>query len=441
MATLQIIISGAVLILAFTLFAYLMFRGLSQAFVGIVCAALLALVSSEGFVTAFFTTFPTGMCSFITNMGLMFISGSVIGNVMGASGCAQSIAHTLTKKLGKKNAPLIIVLTALILMLSGSPTYFLIVAAISIPLLREANLPRYIGMICTLTVSTLAYCLPGIPGLNAVIAGFLGTSLGAAPLLGVIMAIVALTLGSLFIWFLVRKARKANEGYVESDSADGIFKEYHRADELGLPSFWLSLLPILLIIVGTFLLNSVVGIESVPAVVISQTIATVIILLTTKPHFAEKRIQCVGDSIERILPFIMGFSTVTGFATVAATTPAYNFLVEKVMGLNMNPYITTVIVVAVIAALCADGMGALVIFCTTLGPQFIATGANAAVIHRLSLMTATTIESLPHSSLCVQQMSTWNYKHKQVYGKFAVTTILITSVTAVAGLIAALILY
>ena len=64
----EIVLSGIGLVLAFALFAFLIFKGIHQAFVTILCAAFLALFSADGFVSAFFTSFTGGIGTFVTAM-------------------------------------------------------------------------------------------------------------------------------------------------------------------------------------------------------------------------------------------------------------------------------------------------------------------------------------------------------------------------------------
>ncbi len=437
----EIVLSGIGLVLAFALFAFLIFKGIHQAFVTILCAAFLALFSADGFVSAFFTSFTGGIGTFVTAMAMVFISGAMFGGVMNATGCGQSVAQQLIKWLGAKNAPYIILATTIICQLSGNTAYFIVVSIVAMPLLKSANLPRYIGMCAMLCGCMLgAFTLPGVPSSASVITStYLGTSLYSAPLMSLVASVLGLSIGLFYITKLTQNARKNNIGYDPTDEL--LFKEVPRDGNL--PSFWIAVLPIFIIIGGVFVLTQVAHLKAAAAVIICQSAGTLIMTLLNWNRFATKtRIDAVTNGMVGILPMIISMGTITGFAAVAQTTPFYTWATSKILELNVNPYVTTMLVVAVICGLCADSLGGLTMFGMSLAPVLLGmTGVNAEAVHRLAINTSQTIDSLPWSSHAVMQLKVWGYSHREQYKRIAICTILFTSIMAVFILICCLIFY
>lgn len=437
----EIIVSGIGLVLAFALFAFLIFKGIHQAFVTILCAAFLALFSANGFVDAFFTSFTGGIGTFVSAMAMVFISGAMFGGVMNATGCGQAVAQQLIKWLGAQNAPYIILATTIICQLSGNTAYFIVVSIVAMPLLKSANLPRYIGMCAMLCGCMLgAFTLPGVPSSASVITStYLGTSLYSAPLLSFVTAALGLCIGLVYVTKLTQNARKNNIGYDPTD--DLLFKEVPR--EGNLPSFWVAVLPIFIIIGGVFALTQGLGLKAAAAVIICQSCGTVVMTLLNWNRFATKtRIDAVTNGMAGILPMIISMGTITGFAAVAQTTPFYTWATGKILELNVNPYVTTLLVVAVICGLCADSLGGLTMFGMSLAPVLLGMdGVNPEAVHRLAINTSQTIDSLPWSSHAVMQLKVWGYSHKEQYGRVAICTILFTTIMAAFILVGCLIFY
>jgi H+/gluconate symporter-like permease len=61
-------------------------------------------------------------------------------------------------------------------------------------------------------------------------------------------------------------------------------------------------------------------------------------------------------------------------------------------------------------------MGSMFVFFETVAPNIIAkVGVNLGVVHRLTTMTATTIDSLPHNGSIFMTLYLYGYSHKGGY--------------------------
>ena len=132
---------------------------------------------------------------------------------------------------------------------------------------------------------------------------------------------------------------------------------------------------------------------------------------------------------------------IVGFAGVVTNTAAYNAMVEKLLSINANPYVTVVIAVAAICALCADAIGGVSTFAATLGQTFLGMGVNPAALHRLTLATATTFDSMPHNGALNVTMQVMGLTHKEVYKHICVVQIVIPLIYTLVALVMAICLY
>lgn len=107
---------------------------------------------------------------------------------------------------------------------------------------------------------------------------------------------------------------------------------------------------------------------------------------------------------------------IVGFAGVVTTTSAYTAAVEALLKIDTNPYVTAVISVAAICALCADSIGGVSTFSATLGQTILGMGGvDAGALHRLTLAASTTFDSMPHNGSLNVTMGVMGLTHKDVY--------------------------
>ena len=85
------------------------------------------------------------------------------------------------------------------------------------------------------------------------------------------------------------------------------------------------------------------------------------------------------------------------------------------LGLNLNPYISAMLSVAVIAALCTDGISAMMVWLPMFGQTYLDMGVNAGALRRLLLCTTQTFDSLPHAQSIANTLGVFGLTHKQAY--------------------------
>ena len=145
--------------------------------------------------------------------------------------------------------------------------------------------------------------------------------------------------------------------------------------------------------------------------------------------------------ISRGAPSMWGFlvlaGCVYGFGQVVSKSAAIQPVQEWVLGLSLNPYITAMISVAIIAGLCADGIAAMMVWLPMFGQPYLDMGVNAGALRRLLLCTTQTFDSLPHNSAIVLTLSYCGVTHKEGYKHLFVVTVVTTTLATIVNIIMA----
>ena len=135
----------------------------------------------------------------------------------------------------------------------------------------------------------------------------------------------------------------------------------------------------------------------------------------------------------------MNTAVVVGFGGVVAMSRGFNSVVEWAMSLDMNPMISGAIAVATISAATGSASGGLQVFSDALGPEYVELakpdGISLDAMHRVLAMSAAGLDSMPYSGGYITAITVTQLTHRESYGYFFVTNIVITSIGAVLGII------
>lgn len=97
--------SAAFLVLGIVLFIILCFRGVNTALAALLGAMVVALGSTDGWMEAIFTTFPTGMGNFVINNGVLYLSAGLFAFLMRETKSGDAIADNMVRLIGANRAP------------------------------------------------------------------------------------------------------------------------------------------------------------------------------------------------------------------------------------------------------------------------------------------------------------------------------------------------
>ena len=435
----SVAISAIGLILAIAVFMFLCMKGTGAIFASVIATMIVALTANGGFIENFFTVFMSGTMGFMQNMLLLFISGALFGGLLNVTGCNDRIGRTLTKLFGEKNVIYIIMIFAMVIAATGASP-IIIVAYLAVGLCKSVNLPRYVGMCAMAGTMIMTQNILPVSGTigNLIPTMFLGTTIYAAPLMGIIAFVVGLPLNILYVHWLVKDAKAQGRGY---DPMPGEADMNLRSED-DTPSFFVSILPIVFIIAFCFIAVLGFGMDSSQAVIYASLLGALLMLVTCRNYIHEKnKFVLVGNSISFMMPIVIGTSIVVGFASVVANTEVYNAVVAWIMGLDMNPYVLVVIGTTLMCILCADCLGGSSSFLALMSERILAMGADPAAVHRLTSITSTVFDSMPHNGSICMILMCYGYEHKEGYKYLMISNIAIPMVMSIVSMIVAMIAY
>lgn len=384
------------------------------------------------------TLYATGYVGFIQNNVFVLVIGAVFGELMAASGCAESIANVITEKMGAKRVILSIALITTVFVYVGVSGFVVlfVLAPIATIMMKQAGYPyRMIPGIIFIGATCSAMIPFAINITNIMPAQYLGTSMGSAPILGWVAFLVSFGVG---YFYMVHAAKKAaiKEGTAMDESQP--VKITPTRDEL--PNFFVALIPFILVVALVLLLSNLTDMNTNAVVVLSMFVGSVAIVL-----LCHKQVESVTKILEKGVNNGVGATVmaaaILGFSGVLQACPGFNSIIDFVMGIEMNPYITEFIGLNVLAGILGSGTSAIAMFFEHLSDGLLAKGANAGALHRLAPACATGMNTLPNAGGMVAQLRWMKLSLAESYWYVFVTSVLAPMVGSIAAVIVAMILY
>lgn len=418
-------------IVALIVFAY---KGLGALPLAILGALIAILFNGMPVWTTFAEQFAPGYAGAYTSYLLLFVASALYAKFMDISGLATSIGYKMVDWFGTKHVVLVGILIVGVLTYSGVSLFVVIfaVAPILFMMFQEANLPRHLTAICFSAGSSTftMTCLPGSPQLSNVVATeYLGTTLNAAPVMGIICGIALFIMCWAYGEWATKKARERGEEWTPMENA----MEAKKRDEV--PEAWKGFLTVV-VLLATIIIGSHMGVNATLIAVAAMLIGCVLVVVLSLIQFKETNwIKLISDGMQSGVGSIGGIAAILGFGAVIRTTPAYQTIIDWCLGLNMNPLVLAVLVTCVICAITGGSSSGQRIMYETMAPVFISSGANLGVLHRLIAIASGSLDTLPHSSglFVVYQVLGLNHKnaYRHTFATSVVSPLIVTIVATV----------
>ena len=119
-----------------------------------------------------------------------------------------------------------------------------------------------------------------------------------------------------------------------------------------------------------------------------------------------------------VLP-IISVASLVGFGAVVAALPAFALVRDWVLTIEGGPLVSLAIATNMLAALTGSASGGLTIALDALGPTYMKlaaeTGISPALMHRVAVIGAGALDSLPHNGAVVTMLSVCGAKHRDSY--------------------------
>ena len=432
-------LSGLFVILSIAVFIILCYKNVHTGIAALIATLIAALGSTNQFYVSVFEVFPSGVASLVQMMFFVFTMSGLLGFLMDETGCSKSVGNTMIKLLGTDRAWMAISATAIILMLAGVGTFIFVVVVVAAPLMKAANLPRKVGMIAAQGIApAINFCMP-VPNVPGSLPNmFLGTGLFDAPILSIATGLVGIALFLVYQIHLVKKARANGEGYDGEDVELDL-------DEENLPNFWASIAPLVAVVVAAIVFAHIdLSFQTwqTQLVALAQFVGVVVLVILQWNRCKKIGfVNILSKGCTGMWGFLLLAGCVYGFGQVVTTSAVIEPVQNWVLGLNLSPYITAMISVAVIAALCTDGISAMMVWLPMFGQQYLDMGVNAGALRRLLLCTTQTFDSLPHAQSIANTLGVFGLTHKQAYKELFITTVIFPTIFSIFCCICCIIFY
>lgn len=419
------------------------YKGLGALTSTLLAAMVVVLTSGMNIWEGFSSFYMSGYTGAYANFFLMFCFSSLYASFMNMSGSATAIAYQFIDWFGKKKVLLVCFLITVVLTYGGVSLFVVVyaMAPIMFTLFKEADLPRHLTMaiIVAGSASISMTSLPGTPALtNVMPTEFLGTTLTAAPIFGIL---ASLLMGAMVIYYLhicEKKARANNEHWSYPEGVDP--STYEIQDRNMLPSSTKAFLP-MVVLLAIIIAGSKAGLNSTMLATGAMLAGTLTTFLLNLDKFKGKDMKkIISSGLEGGIAGIGGYAGVVAFGSVVSNSPAFISIVNWVSSLQMNPYAQGAFATMVVSAVTGSSSGGLRIMFNAFAEDFLASGANMALLHRLVSISAGSLDTLPHSPGLFLMFAVLGLTHKDAYKHVFWTTVIIPLVMTL-GALAVLIMF
>jgi H+/gluconate symporter-like permease len=455
------------ILVALALLMWLAYRGWSVLLVAPAAALVAAAISGEPPLAHWTQTYMGGASRFVAKWLPLFLLGGLFGKLMDDSGSITSIARYLTEKLGPHRTMLSVVLASAVVTYGGVSVFvaFFVLVPMAEAMFRAADIPRRLmpATICLGAFTFTMSALPGSPSVNnAVPMPYFKTTPFAAPGLGIIASIITMAFG---MWWLGRAealARRSGEGYGSGPDAapavDEKIREHatsagefdpaeihhgRRGDTK--PPFILAVLPLIVVMAMNFLMSLVVlpridfsylaeepwrttigavaGVWSVAVALAAGALSVIILNYHRLPALRESMDAGANSSV---LP-LLTVGSVVGFGAVVAAMPSFAVVRDAVLSIRGGPLISLTVAMNALAGLTGSASGGMTIALDALGETYMRLASEHGIapelLHRLTTISAGTLDALPHNGTVLTVLQVCRLTHRESYFDMVMTVI------------------
>ena len=402
---------GIVVSLAFII--VLALRGWHIIVIAHLAAVLVALFSQMDVLQTLTGPYMNGFVNYAGRFYLIFLMGSLFGKFMEDSGAARSIARGILNIIGRENqlrVMLAISVICLVLTYGGVSLFVVIFTVIPIarPLFKEANLPWHLFVLAFLfgAASLTMTMIPGSPQIqNIMPTKYMNTTAMAAPVLGLMGAVIVASLNVLYMKYCLRKVKETGEVYVPP-TGGGLIGE--GPETVDMPNVWLSLIPMVVVIV---LLN-VPGIKlDVIYALGAGALAAAILFWKRYPNKVDTLSK---GALNTVVPIVNTCADV-GYGMAVAATAGFKVVSAWLLTLPMHPIISLSIATNIMAGITGSASGGMGIILETLAPKYLALGLSPELVHRIVAMSSGCFDAMPHNGVVITILAVCGLTHVQAY--------------------------
>lgn len=453
---------------ALGLLMFTAYRGYSVILFAPIAALLAVFFIDPANILPFYSgVFMEKMAGFIKAYFPVFLLGAIFGKIIEMSGIAESIAKTIVRLIGAKQAMLTIIILGAILTYSGVSLFVAVFAIypFAVQLFKQADIPKRL-MPATIALGAFTFTMDALPGTpqiqNVIPTTFFGTDIYAAPILGIIGAIIVLSVGLAYLEFRRRRAKKAGEGYsgfVDDQAAvsgkESIKEELVPDLNLNHSVFRqiLAFVPLgLVAVMNNYLTKAIpnwypngfdfssMGLDeysvdvAANAAIWAVEIALVVGIITALAYdwkrVTKNMKEGLNSSISGSLLAVMNTGSEYGFGGIIAALPGFAKISNGISGVFTNPLVNGAVTTSTLAGVTGSASGGMGIALSAMGNKFneaiAAANIPPEVMHRVVAMASGGMDTLPHNGAVITLLAVTGLTHKQSYGDIFVITIIKT---------------
>ena len=402
---------GIIASLAFIIILAL--RGWHIIVIAPLAAALVALLSDMNVLDTLTGPYMKGFINYAGKFYLIFLMGSIFGKFMEDSGAARSIAHSILNIIGRTKPLRVLLAISIICMVLtyGGVSLFVViftVIPIARPLWKEANLPWHLFVLAFVfgAASLTMTMIPGSPQIqNIMPTRYMNTTAMAAPVLGLLGALIVFTLNVLYMKYCLKKVAEKGEVYVPPTGVGVIGEGPEVAD---LPNVWLSLVP----------MAAVIALLNVPWIKVDIIYslgggAVVAAILFWKRYTNIVETLSKG-AVNTVMPIVNTCADV-GYGMAVAATAGFKVVSAWLLTLPMHPIISLSIATNIMAGITGSASGGMGIILETLAPKYLALGLSPELVHRIVAMSSGCFDAMPHNGVVITILAVCGLTHVQAY--------------------------
>lgn len=450
---------------------WLAYRGWSILLLAPAAALLAAATAGEPLLAHWTQTFMASAAGFVAQFFPLFLLGALFGKLMDDSGSVTTIAEAMTRRLGSGRAILAVVLAGALVTYGGVSLFvaFFVLAPMAQALFAAAGIPsRLMPAAIVLGTSTFTMsAMPGTPAIqNAIPMPFFGTTPFAAPGLGLVASAIMLAFGLWWLGRAERAARRAAPGArvemaggvaaraphgVADVSADALVREraivanafdpaetHHGERSAGGPPVLVAILPLAVVIAVNLLMSlvvlprldldylgdpfwgstSVMEVGGVWSVMVALLAAIACLVALNFRRLPALRLTMDAGANAAVLP-VLSVASLVGFGSVVAALPGFALVRDWVLSIEGGPLVSLAVATNVLAALTGSASGGLTIALQALGETYMeiaaSSGLDPALMHRVAVIGAGTLDSLPHNGAVVTLLAVCGATHRESY--------------------------
>jgi H+/gluconate symporter-like permease len=166
---------------------------------------------------------------------------------------------------------------------------------------------------------------------------------------------------------------------------------------------------------GGIALRSVSGVWSV---IVALASAIVLLVVLNRGRLPGLRETVDAGANASVLP-VLSVASLVGFGAVVAALPAFALVRDWVLSIGGGPLVSLAVAINVLAALTGSASGGMTIALDALGDTYMQLAAQLGIdpglMHRVAVIGAGTLDTLPHNGAVVTLLAVCGSTHRKSY--------------------------